>query len=111
MPSFTDCAPNFNFQDLMPKFKVPTYDYSLIAPKLFAGQYGSAEPPLPPEPLSIEQVDEKVANHRAKLEARWESCKDYLAATAWPGLKFRIHNAARDSLRTCRCPPTPKDKR
>lgn len=93
MPSFADLAPKFNGQDLVPKFEVPMYDRSSIAARLLTGQYGTGEPPSPPEPLSDEQINERVASYRTKLEARWGSCKDYLSATAWPGLKFRIHNA------------------
>jgi hypothetical protein len=88
MPSF-----KFNFEDLMPKFEFPRYEPPLAA-TLLAGRYGLMEEPAPPpEPLSDEQINEKVATYRARLEARWESCKEYLAAVAWPALKFRIQNA------------------
>ncbi len=93
MPSFSDLAPKFNVQDFLPKFEIPKYDHSPITSTLLTGTYEIAEPPAPPEPLTDEQISERVTAYRTELEARWGSCKEYLSATAWPGLKFRIHNA------------------
>lgn len=58
-----------------------------------------AQPELkPPKPLSEEQIQEKIARFRARLEARWPACRDYLAGVAWPGLRFRIKHEARSFL-------------
>lgn len=83
----------FDYQSIMPKYEFPHLDNSSYIRKLLGKQYGASEPPPPSEPLTDEQINEKVANYRAQLEARWDSCQDYVAATVWPGLKFRIHNA------------------
>lgn len=93
MPSsFQNIAAGFNIQDVMPKFDVPTYE-QVAATLLTGGRYGvSKEPPPPPKALSDEEIDARLEDYRGKLEARWEACKDYLAATTWPGLKFRIQN-------------------
>jgi hypothetical protein len=56
------------------------------------------EPPKPPEPLSEEQIQEKVARYRFELQARWPACRDYLAAVAWPALRVRIGNDAESFL-------------
>ena len=56
------------------------------------------EPPPPPEPLTDEQIEAKVAEYRAALEARWPSGRDYLAGIAWAGLQFRIKNLAKSFL-------------
>lgn len=93
MPSFQDLGPKYSFKDIMPKYDIPPFDPSSYVGSLLGGRYGAAEPAPPPEPLTDEQINGKVAINRAKLEARWESCKDYLAGVTWPGLKFRIHNA------------------
>ena len=52
------------------------------------------EQPKPPEPLSEEQIQAKVAKYRGPLEARWPACRDYLASVAFPALRIRITNAA-----------------
>ncbi len=59
---------------------------------------GMSEPPPPPEPLTDEQIEAKVAEYRAALAARWPSCRDYLAGIAWAGLQFRIKNLAKSFL-------------
>ena len=59
---------------------------------------GSGEPPNPPEPLSDEQIEAKVATYRSALESRWPSCRDYLAGIAWPALRCRIKNEAKSFL-------------
>lgn len=64
----------------------------------FAGLPGSVEPPKPPEPLSDEQIEARVATYRAELESRWPSCRDYLAGIAWPALRCRIKNEAKSFL-------------
>lgn len=50
--------------------------------------------PKPPDPLSEKQIQEKVAEYRDPLEARWPACRDYLASVAFPALRLRIANAA-----------------
>jgi hypothetical protein len=62
------------------------------------GMPGTEKPPKPPEPLGDEQIEAKVARYRSALEARWPSCRDYLAGIAWPGLLFRIENEAKSFL-------------
>lgn len=52
------------------------------------------EPPKPPEPLSEREIQQKVAAYRSELEARWLTCRDYLASVAWPALRLRIANEA-----------------
>jgi hypothetical protein len=59
---------------------------------------GSGEPPNPPEPLSDEQIEAKVATYRSALESRWPSCRDYLAGIAWPAPRCRIKNEAKSFL-------------
>ncbi|GKT31953.1 hypothetical protein ADUPG1_006259, partial [Aduncisulcus paluster] len=63
-----------------------------------AGVPGSGEPPKPPEPLTDEQIEAKVATYQAELESRWPSCRDYLAGIAWPALHCRIKNEAKSFL-------------
>lgn len=81
--------------DYMRKFEGPAYDPGQVAAGWLAGRgyEFDKEPPPPPKALSDEEIHAEVATYRAELEARWPSCKDYLAAVAWPGLKFRIQNA------------------
>jgi hypothetical protein len=64
---------------------------------LYPGLRG--EKPMPPEPLSDEEIQEKVNQFRAELEERWPACRDYLAGVAFPGLKFRIKNEAKSFLK------------
>jgi hypothetical protein len=52
------------------------------------------EPPKPPEPLSDEQIQAKVAEYRGPLEVRWPDCRDYLASVAFPALRICIANGA-----------------
>lgn len=68
------------------------------APAFLPGIPGMGKPPKPPEPLSGEQIEAKVARYRAGLESRWSSCRDYLAGIAWPALRFRIKNEAKSFL-------------
>jgi len=49
-------------------------------------------PPKPPEPLSDEQINAKVAAYQASLGERWPACRDYLAGVAWDAVRFRIKN-------------------
>lgn len=90
MIKFDEIMPKINIDHMLPKYNLGSYVN-------VGGQFGPpglTEPAPPPsKPLSDKDIDEKVANYRAELEARWESCKAYLAGVAWPGLKFRIHNA------------------
>lgn len=88
VPAFQRLAAGIKIEDILPKLEIPKYDFGLDL-----GQYGLSEKQAPPpKPLSDEEIEQKVAHYRAGLEARWESCKEYLAAVAWPGLKFRIQN-------------------
>lgn len=52
----------------------------------------------PAQPLAEEQLREQVAAYRDELASRWPECMDYLAAAAWPGLKFRLQNEERGFL-------------
>lgn len=52
------------------------------------------ERPKPPEPLSEEQIQAKVAKYRDPLESRWPACRDYLASVAFPALRISIANGA-----------------
>ena len=54
--------------------------------------------PKPPEPLSEEQIQERVNEYRVELEARWLACRNYLASVAWPALRVRIDNQAESFL-------------
>lgn len=65
--------------------------------QMFPGMTG--EKPKPPEPLSDEQIQERVDQYRAELVERWPSCQDYLAGIAWSGLQFRIKNEAKSFLK------------
>jgi hypothetical protein len=56
------------------------------------------EPPKPPEPLSEEEIQQKVAEIRSRFEARWPSCRDYLSSVAFPALRLRIANNAESFL-------------
>lgn len=71
-------------------------DFLAILPKLdspmIGGRYRALEKPKPPKPLSDDEIAAEVATYRDGLEARWESCNEYLAAVVWPGLKFTIRN-------------------
>lgn len=64
----------------------------LISPDML--RLGGYEPPKPPEPLSEEQIQSKVATYRGQLEARWPACRDYLSSVAYPALRLRIVNNA-----------------
>ncbi len=92
MPSISDLfGHNRIFDNLI---DMPRIDMPPIGPPHLSGW----EPPKPPEPLSEEQIQERVAQHRAGLEARWPACRDYLAGVAWPALRLRIWNAAESFL-------------
>ncbi|WP_155987079.1 MULTISPECIES: hypothetical protein [unclassified Mycobacterium] len=58
----------------------------------------SLKQPKPPEPLSEEEIQTKVAEYRDPLKARWPACRDYLASVGFPALRFRIANAAETFL-------------
>ncbi len=90
MIKFDGITPAINIDpNLLPKYNLGSY---MTVGSQF-GPPGQDEPEPPPEPLTDEQINEEVLAYRAELEARWESCKEYLAGVAWPGLKFRITNA------------------
>lgn len=74
--------------------KLPEIEMPRIGPPGLPGW----EPPKPPEPLSEDQIQEKVAQYASELEARWLNCRDYLAGVAWPALRLRIWNAAESFL-------------
>lgn len=48
--------------------------------------------------MSEYQIQAKVAEYRAPLEARWPDCRDYLASVAFPALRICIANGAEASL-------------
>lgn len=54
--------------------------------------------PQPPEPLSDDQIQERVDAYGAELDGRWPACRDYLAGTAWPALRVHIDNEAESFL-------------
>ncbi len=85
---FDGIPAGINLADMLPKYNLGSY-------MPVGSQFGppGQDEPEPPKPLSDQEIDEEVATYRAELEARWESCKGYLAGVAWPGLKFRISNA------------------
>ena len=100
-------APKIDFSTFLPKFDVgstflPKFDVgSTFLPdntkwiNQLARPYGYAtddEPEPEPEPLTEEQINEKVVAFRSEFQARWGACRDYLAATAFPGLMFRLRN-------------------
>jgi hypothetical protein len=89
MPRFSDLI---DTQLFLPR---PTIEPESIYPYLFGG---GAKKPKQPEPLSEEQIQQKVAEYRAELEARWPACRDYLAGVAWPALRLRIENQAESFL-------------
>lgn len=59
---------------------------------------GMPEPPKPPEPLTDQQIEAKVAQYRTDLKSRWQLCRDYLGGLAWPALRFRIQNEVKSAL-------------
>ena len=96
MPRIGDLLGPSRFVDSF-KFDMPKFDMPSLLPPHLAGM-GAQSKPKPPKPLSEQQIQEKVARYRARLEARWPACRDYLAGVAWPGLFFRIKNEARSFL-------------
>lgn len=52
----------------------------------------------PPALILDEEVEQRVAEFRRELEARWTACQDYLSSNAWPALRFRITNRAQSFL-------------
>jgi hypothetical protein len=93
LPSMSELIDTSLFVDSMPTFEIP-----LAVSLLEQNVIERGEKPKPPEPLTEEQILEAVAQYRAALESRWPSCRDYLAGTAWPGLRFRIKNEAKSFL-------------
>ncbi|MGH3275463.1 MAG: hypothetical protein ACRDNZ_14220 [Streptosporangiaceae bacterium] len=89
MPWISDLLGPSRFVD---SFK---FDTPRLLPAHLAGM---GDQPKPPEPVSEEQIQEKVARYRAGLESRWSACMDYLAGIAWPGQRFRIKNEAKSFL-------------
>jgi len=76
----------------------PVFDNLIDIQRLQPLSLPGYEPPKPPEPLTEDQILERVAQHRAALEARWQAGRDYLAGVAWPALRLRIWNAAESFL-------------
>lgn len=64
---------------------------------MWPGQH-RREKPKPPEPLTEEQIQDRVAAYRRGLETRWPACRDYLAGTAWPALRVHVENRAESFL-------------
>lgn len=77
-------------------FRSPTV--ADIFPSGIPGAYGT-KPPTPPEPLSEEQIHASVEEYRRRLEARWPSCRDYLASVVFPALRLGIRNDAEAFLK------------
>jgi hypothetical protein len=50
------------------------------------------------QPISDEEISQRVAEIRHELEGRWDTCQDYLASIAWAALRFRITNRAKSFL-------------
>lgn len=46
----------------------------------------------PPQPQTAAQLDRRIEIWKREVHTTWPECEQYLAATAWPGLKFRVHN-------------------
>lgn len=44
------------------------------------------------QPLSAEQLERRVVRWEREVREKWPECEHHLAATSWPGLKFRVHN-------------------
>lgn len=59
-----------------------------------AGPYQSLGRPAPepPKVLSEAEIDDDVQAYREALEKDWDWSREYLAGTAWSGLKFTIEN-------------------
>jgi hypothetical protein len=58
--------------------------------------YGTSDEPA--QPISDEEIGQRVAELRRELECRWSACQDYLASIAWPALRFRITNLEKSFL-------------
>jgi hypothetical protein len=95
MPAW-DIASHMSMSDLVGHSAI--LDNLIDMPRIGPPYLPGMEPPKPPEPLSEQQIQKKVAQHRAGLEARWPACQDYLAGVAWPPLRLRIWNAAESFL-------------
>lgn len=80
------------YDSLVKQVSVPDFAARL------AGIPGVGEQPKPPEPLSGEQIAAKVNAYKAGLEARWPSCRDYLASVGFAAVHFRIRNEAKNFL-------------
>ncbi len=78
------------FDQMLPKAFEP--------PNLATHHLLGMEKPKPPEPLSDDEIQERVDEYRAELEARWPACRDYLAGAAWPALRVHIENQAESFL-------------
>lgn len=93
-PALQNLTTGIDFSSMVPKVDMRQFDFGLPTETLLQGQYGSLIDASPPsEPLSDEEINAKVADYRAQLEARWNTSQDYVAGVAWPGLKFRLRNA------------------
>jgi len=93
MPNFTDLIDTSRFVGSFPGLPAVELPVALQQHLLPGGAQ-----PNPPEPLTQEQIQEKVAEYRTTLESRWPSCRDYLAGIAWPALQYRIKNQAKSFL-------------
>ena len=91
MPRISDLiGQSTMFENILPKAFEP--------PDLGPGYLLGMEKPKPPEPLSDDEIQERVDTYRAELEDRWPACRDYLAGTAWPALCVHIENQAESFL-------------
>ena len=62
------------------------------------GSMGYGVPEEAPKPLSVDEIQRRVALLRSGMEGRWATCQDYLAAVAWPALHFKVENLAQSFL-------------
>ncbi|MGV0748054.1 hypothetical protein [Mycolicibacter minnesotensis] len=87
IPRMSDLLGPLTSQRIFPAFEPPDL-----------GDKFGRKKPKPPEPLSEEQIQQRINAYRADLEARWPACCDYLAGAAWPALRVHIENQAESFL-------------
>lgn len=58
-----------------------------------ARAFSNAHPGMrPAQPKTAAQLDQRIEHWEREVRRAWPECEQYLAATAWPGLKLRVHN-------------------
>lgn len=45
-----------------------------------------------PEPLTEDELEERIERWERRVRLTWPDAEDHLASTAWPGLQFRLRN-------------------